>query len=168
MEGADLRIIIIGLLASTFVAFGCPSFLHGEGLHVAMAHHFFHVNLFHLAVNGLSVWLLFKHDRTYKMTDLIAAYCCGTVSWFLATSDPAGFSNFIFALIGLRTPSLKDRWWRQSSVAVFLAVTLAMAIIPHVSAITHIVSFILGCLCASARRIFRTISHDYHRATYHR
>lgn len=166
MVGNNIRITIIGILVTTQLLFGCPVFLHHDSGYISLVHHFFHANIFHLAVNCLSVWTLFRRDMRYDMVPLIFAYVIGTASWFFTSADVVGFSNIIFALIGLRTPSLRHAWWKQSSVILFLAITALMALLPQVSAVTHIVSFALGCIVAGAYRVVNNLSRDYSRATY--
>lgn len=146
--------------------FGCPVFLHHDYGYISLVHHFFHANIFHLAVNCLSLWTLFRKDVRYYITPLVFAYLIGTASWFCTSADVVGFSNIIFALIGLRTPSLSHAWWKQLSVILFLAITALMALLPQVSALTHIVSFALGCIVAGAYRVVNSLSRDYCRATY--
>lgn len=167
MEGNSLRIIIIGILATGMLMWGCPLFLHEDGIHVALSHHFFHANIFHLAVNSMSVWLLFRKGYRYEITPLIVAFICATISWYCSTADVIGFSNIIFATVGLRTPSLTHSWWRQPATIMFFAITLLMAFLPNVSAVTHLVSFALGCLYAAAHRFIISISRDYSRISYH-
>lgn len=168
MEGNSLRIIITGILTTSMLMWGCPVFLHGDGIHVALSHHFFHANIFHLAVNSMSVWLLFRKGYRYETAPLIVAFICATISWYCSAADVVGFSNIIFAIVGLRTPSLSSSWWRQPATVMFFAVTLLMAFLPQVSAVTHLVSFVLGCLYAAAHRIITSISRDYARASYHK
>lgn len=166
MEGNNIKITIIGILVTMQLLFGCPVFLHhGEG-YISLVHHFFHANILHLAVNCLSVWTLFRKDIRYSMTPLVLAYIIGTASWFCTSADVVGFSNIIFALIGLRTPSLRHAWWKQPAVILFLAITALMALLPQVSAVTHIVSFVLGCIVAGAYRVVNSLSRDYSRAAY--
>lgn len=166
MEGNSIRIALIGILVATQITFGCPAFLHYDHCYISLVHHFFHANIFHLAVNILSLWTLFRKGWKYGIAQLAFAYLIGTASWFCTTADVVGFSNIIFALIGLRTPSLNHSWWKQSSVILFLAITALMAFLPQVSAITHIVSFVLGCIVAGAQRVISNLSRDYSRATY--
>lgn len=168
MEGNNIKICLVGILVSSFLLFGCPAWLHLNHWNIALAHHFFHANLMHLAVNCFSIWTLFKGKSRYDLAQLVIAYVIGTASWFFSSSDPVGFSNIIFAIVGLRTPSLKDRWWRQTSVLVFLLITLLMVLLPQVSAVTHIVSFALGCMMAGAHRLTQSIIRDFHRASYSR
>lgn len=167
MAGNNIRIVTAGILVCMMMLFGCPDYLHGSGLHVALTHHFFHVNVFHIAVNLFSIWTLFAKGRYYNLKQLLAAYVIATISWYFSTGSTVGISNMIFALIGLRTPSLKDRWWRQSSVLTFFIVTVGMAFLPNVSAVTHIVSFVLGCVCAAVQRFVNRLGRDFSRAAYH-
>ena len=166
MEGNNIKIVTIGILLTFYMLFGCPYFLHYNSWYVSLAHHFFHVSIFHLAVNSISLWFLFRKGVRYGIIPLLLAYVIGSISWFCSSADPVGFSNIIFALVGLRTPSLKTAWWRHPSVITFFVVTALMALIPGVSAITHIVSFILGCLTAGGLRIINHINRDFRRATY--
>ena len=167
MEGSNIRIIIIGILLTTQLLFGCPTFLHYDSGYISLVHHFFHANIFHLAVNCLSIWSLFRKGYRYSIAPLLWAFLIGSASWFCTSDDVVGFSNIIFALIGLRSPSLSNAWWKQPSVILFLAITALMAFLPQVSAITHIVSFVLGCIVAGASRIVNSISSDFRRATYY-
>lgn len=166
MEGRSFKIVLIGILVASQIIFGCPDFLHYDGAHIALVHHFFHANIFHLAVNCLSLWTLFREGVKYSVSPLVFAYIIGSASWFCTSADVVGFSNIIFVLIGMRTPSLKSSWWKQPSVIMFFVITALMAILPQVSAITHIVSFVLGCIVAGAYRVFNSICRDYSRATY--
>lgn len=166
MEGNNIRIVIIGILLTTQMLFGCPIFLHLDNGYISLAHHFFHANIFHLAVNCLSIWTLFRKEHRYGILPLVWAFLIGSASWFCTTADVVGFSNIIFALIGLRTPSLRNRWWRDKSVMVFFAITILMAVLPQVSAITHIVSFALGSIVSGVSRTINNISRDFRRASY--
>lgn len=167
MEGSNLRIVIVGILLTMQLLFGCPTFLHYDSGYISLVHHFFHANIFHLAVNCLSVWSLFRKGYTYSLALLIWAYIIASISWFCTSADVVGFSNIIFALIGIRTPSLKNRYWRDPAVIAFFAITILMALLPQVSAVTHVVSFVLGCMVAGAIRIVNSISSDFRRATYY-
>jgi membrane associated rhomboid family serine protease len=167
MEGNDIKIMAVGILAASQLVFGCPAFLHQDAAYISLVHHFFHANVFHLAVNCLSLWSLFRGGQRYGILPLVAAYIIGSLSWFFTSADVVGFSNVIFALIGLRTPSLRHAWWRQPAVLVFLAMTALMALLPQVSAVTHIVSFVLGCIASGVQRIIQNIVRDFSRAAGH-
>lgn len=167
MEGNNIRIVIVGILATALLLLGCPAFLHSDAPYIALAHHFFHVNIFHLAVNCLSIWALFRPGVEYSISPIVWAYIIASASWFFTSADAVGFSNIIFALAGQRTPSLKNTWWRQPTIILFLAITALMALLPQVSAVTHIISFILGCVLAGTRRLIYSIIRDFRRATYY-
>lgn len=168
LDGRGTAIVTSGMLAAVMLAFRCPEWLHADSWRVALVHHFFHANVFHLAVNCLSLWLMLRVPSVrIGWRDILAAYACATASWFFATRDVIGASNFIFALAGLRTPSFRSGWWRRSSVRTFLAVTVFMAVFPQVSALTHIVSFGLGCVFSAVFRTFNRISHDLARISSH-
>lgn len=163
--GRDCIIVTAGVLLVILLLSGCPQWLHRDAWYVAFAHHFFHVNVFHLAVNCFSLWTL---RNRISLHQALAAYLLATASWFFSPVDVAGASNFIFALIGLRTPSFRSVWWRQTSVLVFLVMTILMAALPQVSALTHIISFAFGCAGAAVSRVFSRIADDVRRASYHR
>lgn len=155
------------MLTVFLLLFRCPEWLHSHWWGISLIHHFFHANIFHLAVNCLSLWLMFRNPASVlRWRTVVMAYALATVSWFVSSADVVGASNFIFALIGLRTPSFRHAWWKQPSVRLFLAVTVAMAFIPQISALTHIVSFSLGCAVASVSRLINRTSNDLRRASY--
>ena len=165
--GRDKVIIIIGILTVFLLLFRCPEWLHSHWWGISLAHHFFHANIFHLAVNCMSLWLMFRNPAiVLKWKTIAAAYVLATLSWFASSADVVGASNFIFALIGLRTPSFRHAWWKQPSVRIFLLVTVAMGVIPQVSAVTHIVSFCLGCAAASVSRLINQTSNDIRRVSH--
>lgn len=168
MEGSNIRITLVGVLVVVLLVCGCPEYLHCKEPWLAVAHHFYHANIFHLAVNSLSLWTLFRAGQRYSLGTLIVAFLIGSASWFFTSADVIGFSNIIFAIIGLRTPSLRHAWWRHPSVILFLAITALMAFLPQVSAVTHIVSFVFGCIVSGALRVIRSISRDFSRASYNR
>lgn len=165
--GKDIGIMAAGVLVAVMLLFGCPQWLHNNEWWIAFAHHFFHANIFHLSVNCFSLYILCK-GRNVTLRMMIFAYVCASVSWFFSSADPVGASNIIFALIGLYTPALSNAWWRQPSTIVFFLTNMAMAFFPHVSAVTHIISFVLGCLCAILYRFTNSLIYDFRRATYHR
>ena len=166
MAGNNVRIVIVGILVTVLLLFRCPALLHSDAPYIALIHHFFHANIFHLAVNCLSVWALFRPEVRYSVSPIVWAYIIASASWFFTSADAVGFSNIIFALAGQRTPSLKNAWWRQPTIILFLAITALMAFLPQVSAVTHIISFALGCIVAGARRLIHSINRDFRRASY--
>lgn len=160
MRGERIRLTAIAAMGIIMVAWGCPDFLHGDMWYVPFTHHFFHVGILHLAVNSLSLWYLFKKGYVYPAASILVPFLCATASWYVSPVDPVGASNFIYAVIGCRTPSFKSRWWRSGQVITFLAVTLAMLFFPKVSALTHVVSFASGVACAHVARFIARRRRD--------
>lgn len=154
-----MRIAIITILTLSYLILGLPSF---DGVTLACMHHFFHANAFHLAVNAFTIWYLFKR---WKASELLLAYVIASLAFFAGTIPSIGFSNMIYATIGLRTPSLRSAWWKQENTIVFLTVTLVMFLFPNVSAATHVASFIGGTLVAILTRWTRRIINDSSRYT---
>lgn len=166
MEGNNIRIVLTGILVTSMLLWGCPDYLQTSGIRVALTYHIFHVNVFHLAANLLSIWLIFAKGRQYGWSNILIAYVIATTSWYCSSIPIAGISNMIFAMLGLRTPSLKDKWWRTTAVLTFLLVTAGMAFVPKISTGTHLMSFALGVVWASIQRFIKHIGSDYSRASY--
>lgn len=159
-----VRIVLILIFIATQVAFGAPSFLlRPEHYWLrAFAYSFFHANWWHLSLNSIAAWSIFVPSRKWlKM--LLAAYLIAVLVYPLSFRPVIGFSNVLYAVIGLRTPPLSSKWWRQYPVLLFFAVTLAMAFIPCFSATTHIAAFLLGTIGAASKRTFNKITGDFRR-----
>ena len=152
------RTLVIITLLVVYIVSGCPEWLLSNQWHVAFAHHFFHVNIFHLAVNCISLWNLFKIKRSAY--SIVLAFFFATISWFMSPAHPVGISNFIFAYIGMLTPPISHPWWKSRNTIMFLAINAVFVFIPQISALTHMVSFALGSLWAGAKRKINRLSHD--------
>jgi len=154
-----MRHAIIILLAAVHFILGLPE---AEGFALGVVHHFFHGSILHLAVNCLSVWFVF---RRWSVREMAAAYVIATAAFFCSPAASIGFSNIIFATIGLRTPPFSSSWWRHPNTITFFAVTLVMFLLPNVSALTHVVSLGLGVVVAMAGRTIRQTVNDSRRYT---
>jgi membrane associated rhomboid family serine protease len=161
----EMRYVIIAVLAALYFFVPVPEILlSGSGILPAAIHHFFHANIFHLAANSLCIWMLYKPGRYKAGRDILLPYAIATLSYFFATTPVIGFSNILFAVSGLRTPSLKHQWWRSRNAAMFFGFMLLTLFMPRVSAVTHIVSFTAGALIGSAKRFIRRTAYDARRA----
>ena len=161
--GSMARNIIIVVLVALNIAFGIPSFMYdGPWWARATAYSFFHAGWLHLAVNALAIWTIYR-GRLRPWRDLVIPYVIAILVYPLALRPCIGFSNILYAALGLRTPPLRSSWWRQTPVVVFLAVTVAMVFIPRFSATTHIAAFALGMGCASLQRQWLKITADARR-----
>lgn len=158
--------VIISVLVLLQALQGTPSYLLGDGslLLRASTYSLFHGNWLHLAVNCIALWSIFVRSRKRypckPCRDLLIPYIIAMAVYPLAGRPIAGFSNVIYAVIGIRTPSLRSPWWRSAPVVIFLSVTLLMGLMPQFSTRTHLAAFALGVLCAAARRTHKKILRD--------
>lgn len=163
-----MRYALIAVLALIFLLAGRPDFLAAPDACFwtkAIAHHWFHANIFHLAANCLSAWFVFKvtpyrSERT-NIRNFLTATIVATLSYAAALRPVVGISNILFAVLGLRTPSFKHPWWKNPGTIVFFAITLLMLAFPQFSATTHIVSFLCGTAIAAVKRKLNSLKHDY-------
>ena len=154
-----VRFVTIGIILLTILLMPhSTEWIVGQDIYVRMAlHHFFHGNLFHLLANLFSLYFVLPYLKRWQMG---AGYVIASLS-VLATATPViGFSNLIYAFIGLRSPSFKSKWWRHSGTMVFLVVTLLMVFIPNISAVTHIVCFSAGVVVSAIVRQLKQIRDD--------
>lgn len=160
-----VRTAIIIALIATQAIFGAPAFLLGsDGYWVrALSYSFFHAGWLHLAINCIAIWGLFAPKTKTSPSQALIAYTIAILVYPLSIRPVIGFSNILYALIGLRTPPLKNKWWRSPAVITFLVITTAMVFIPQFSATTHIAAFILGCLAAVVNRSIKNITRDARR-----
>ena len=122
-----------------------------------LLYHFFHGNLFHLLANGLSLYVIMPRTRTWQ---IVTAYIIACLVALPISQPMLGFSNIVYALIGVRTPSFDSYWWRHPGTLIFFAVTLLMLFLPNVSGISHILSFIVGVAVSVIYRFFARINTD--------
>ena len=160
-----VRIVLILLLVAMQIAFGAPEYLLGTEHYWlrALSYSFFHASWWHLAVNCLAAWSIFVPSRKCSTGMLVAAFAIAVLVYPLSFRPVIGFSNVLYAVLGLRTPSLKSKWWRQPAVIVFLVVTVALVFVPRFSATTHIAAFVLGMAGASLQRGWLKLTRDARR-----
>lgn len=120
-------------------------------------YHFFHGNLFHLLANGLSLYVILPRTKKWQ---IVAAYIIACIVALPISQPMLGFSNVIYALIGVKTPSFDSYWWRHSGTIIFFAITLLMLFLPNVSGISHILSFVVGVAVSVIYRFFVRINTD--------
>ena len=150
-----MRYILIVCLFILQMVVGVPSWLTGtdsDYICRALSYSFFHANWAHLLLNCIAVWMVFSPRRRWSMKGLLVAYLIAVVVYPCSFRPVIGFSNILYAGLGMRSPSLRSPWWKNPSTMTFIMVTLAMAFIPQIAATTHIISFLLGMLYASFKR----------------
>lgn len=164
-EKGEERIGIIFILFGAYILCGVPEYLADTEcpyLIRAASYSFFHASWWHLAVNCLAVWTIYRKPCK-PCRDLVIPFLIAMAVYPLSFRPVIGFSNVLYAVLGLRTPPLSSPWWKRSEVYIFIAVTLAMAFIPRFSATTHIAAFLLGMAGASIRRGWIKLTRDARR-----
>ena len=155
--------VILGLVLLQ-AAFGIPDFMQdGPYWERAFLYSFFHASWWHLAVNSLAAWTIFRPGRRTSPARLATAFIIAVLVYPLSFRPVIGFSNVLYAYLGLRTPALSDRWWRRPEVVTFLAVTVALVLVPRFSATTHIAAFALGMAGAALKRKYKDLTSDFRR-----
>lgn len=154
---------LLAALALIYVLVPVPAWMQeGVSLRCALAHHFWHGNVFHLAANGVALltfaWVL---PRWYRL--LPAAYVAASLSLIAATRPVIGLSNILFAMSGLCAPEIRG-YWKRRETWIFVGVMLVMLAVPRFSATTHIVSFAVGFAFGSIHKIIRRTADDCKRA----
>ena len=155
-----MRVVLIVLFVAAMIA-PRPEYLSAKCLLAAVSHHFWHVNVFHLAVNAIGTWLAVSPRRS--MSEMLPAWVAASLSYVFAPGPVLGFSNILFALAGMDAARRPRSWWKQPSTIAFLATMLLMVFLPAFSAVTHIASFLLGFLCGAVRRAVAKTLSDYGR-----
>lgn len=160
-----MRYFIISTLLCMQVFCGVPEFFYGSGHFAlrAVTYSFFHASLLHLVINCLGVWTIFAPSRRGKLLHLVVGSLIAVLVYPLALRPVLGFSNILFAVLGMRTPSLGSSWWKRKEVLIFIAVNIATLFIPRISAVTHIAAFACGMLVAALRRSIEPYLSDVRR-----
>ena len=156
-----VRVILILVLVILQAVFGAPDFLLGAENYWQRAwlYSFFHGNWLHLAVNSLAIWTIYKHPCK-PCRDLVFPFLIAVAVYPLSFRPVIGFSNVLYATLGIRTPSLKNKWWKQPPVILFLVITVVLVFVPRFSATTHIAAFVIGMAIAAIRRFYLILIRD--------
>ena len=161
-----VRIVLILLLEAVHLVVGIPQFLSAADTQwwvKALSYPFFHANVFHLAVNCIAVWAIYRPGVCKPCRDLLFPFVVSFLVYPISPRPVIGISNMLYAAIGARTPSLSSPWWRRTPTIIFLSITVLMLFIPQFSAVTHILSFVAGALLASFHRFYLNITKDARR-----
>ena len=159
-----VRVLLIIVLILLQALIGAPEYLMGTEHYLAKAlsYSFFHANWWHLAVNSLAIWTIYKNPCK-PCRDLLFPFLIAVIVYPLSFRPVIGFSNILYATLGLRTPSLSSQWWKRLEVIIFLAITVLLVFIPRFSATTHIAAFLLGMAGAAIKRFIDSVTKDARR-----
>ena len=138
-----------------------PEYLSRMCFLSALSHHFWHINIFHLVANSFGTWLAVSPRRC--MSELLLAWIMASLSYLFATGPVIGFSNILFALMGMDSANKPKSWWTQPTTIIFFVTMVSMIFFPAFSAVTHITSFLMGFVYGSVTRAIRKTAADYGR-----
>ena len=165
-----MRIVIIGILYVTYMLLRCPQWLASQDVPYilrALSYSFFHTNLLHLAVNCLSVWILFPESNDHRhMRELCLALLIAFAVYPLGFRPCVGFSNALFAICGMRSKPLScTHWWKQPTVILFLVIMVAMCFMHQFAGTNHLAAFILGFVFMNIEKALQPLIRDASRYT---
>ena len=132
----------------------------------AALHHFFHVNLFHLSVNTVSVWLLYGRRNQSGIPELLTAWVTASLSYVAAVRSAIGFSDMLYSVCGMRFTAAFPNWRKDIRAWTFIAALAAFCIIPGTSSTTHLLSFMLSLLVSRAAKKIKETTDDCRRASH--
>lgn len=130
----------------------------------AILHNFLHGNVFHLASNIMMLWLLYPNMRKHRMLIFGLSLIIATASFAVSDGDSIGLSDVLYATMGLSALPLKSKWWQTPIAKFFLLSFLVAFLLPNISAMTHLVSYIVGFVTARCIDKCQKLGDDYCRA----
>lgn len=144
--------------------FRCPMWLAGSDVSYlvrALTYSFFHANIFHLAVNCLSVWVVWSgKDMKRDVRNFFTAFVIAVIVYPLGFRPCVGISNMLFASCGLR---VRPQWFRTSNGIFFLIIMIAMCFAPQFAGTNHVAAFILGMAAQWAAGAIKPLKNDVRR-----
>lgn len=167
-RGIMTACFLTAVLWAIHLSAGQPAFLLNGDCWTAKAalHHFFHVNLFHLSVNTISVWFLYGRRKQSGIAELLAAWITASLSYAVAVRPAVGFSDMLYSVCGMRFTAAFPNWRKDSRAWTFIAVLAAFCIIPGTSSTTHLLSFMLSLLVSCAAKKIKETTDDCRRASH--
>lgn len=156
-----MNIFIITILFLLYFTGDIPDFLIDQStdqLTRALTYSFFHANIFHLLVNCIVAYRLFKTKSMRllprQVLEFFMAYIISVLVYRALGQPIVGFSVILYALIGLRSePTL--RWWKRPQVYFFLVLSFGMLFIPQFAGASHLVAFFTGVTISNVCKVFK-------------
>lgn len=165
-----MRIVITGILYITYMLLRCPQWLASQDVPYilrAFSYSLFHTSLLHLAINCLSVWILFPEGNDRRHThELSLALLIAFTVYPLGFRPCVGLSNALFAICGMRCrPFSCTYWWKQPAVILFLVIMVAMCFMPQFAGTNHLAAYILGFVFMYIEKSLQPLIRDASRYT---
>ncbi len=163
-----MRIIIIGILYVVYMLLRCPQWLASADtpyLVRAMTYSFFHANIFHLAVNCLAAWCMWRPrwDRE-NIREFFTALVIAFIIYPIGAHPCIGFSNVLFATAGLHIRNLLTAWsWRKGEIIFFYAMIVGMCFLPQFAGLSHLFAYIAGAMLAELKYSLSPLIRDVSR-----
>lgn len=161
-----IRAVVVVLILVAFYQFvPIPEYM-GVNKHLsALTHHFFHANIVHLITNCYVAFMLLSRNSFVNWwVELLIAFLVASLSYYTAINPTIGFSDILYAVIGLRTPPIYHPWWKKHTTILFIAFMLIYLFIPNISALTHIISFVSCVVISGFARAIGKTNEDYGKA----
>lgn len=157
--------ILPSVLIAVYFLCGIPSYMGCNLTASAFSHHFFHTNIIHLATNSFVLYaILGRYSLKSEIVQLLFAFLIASISYYIASVPTVGASDMIYAIIGLRSPSFRSKWWVSPNTIVFLLFMVAYIFVPGISAITHIFSFVVAVVISYLTRVIKETNKAYEKA----
>lgn len=94
--------------------------------------------------------------------EIMCAFVIGTLSFLIASAHSVGFSDILFAVLGIR--AARNGWWRSRYFVVMWATLILTALIPGISGLTHALSCAGGTVFGLISAEWKKILDDYGKA----
>lgn len=123
----------------------------------AFTYMFFHANIFHLAVNVLSLYGILRRWRICAI-HLLFALASATIAAFLTAHEvyTLGCSGLILAISGI-----VSSWYPNAkSILISLGFLLAFCLIPNINGMLHIVAWAFGFVFGRIRVMYLRYQYD--------
>ena len=159
------KIVLPSILIAVYFLCGIPSFIGSNVTASAFTHHFFHVNIIHLATNCFVLYAIMgRYALRTETIQLCVAFIIASLSYYVAVVPTIGASDMIYAIVGLRSPSFRSKWWVSHNTLLFLFFMVAYIFVPGISAVTHIFSFVVAVIISVITRLIKENNRLYEKA----
>lgn len=108
---------------------------------------FSHANIFHLAINIFSYYMIVKYLKFLKWWLIPLFLVTGIVGSFGAISETVGMSGALFGLLGFHTAYYKIKGCDIRKQLLWTAIYILVSfLLPHISGGVHLIGFLTGII----------------------